>query len=251
MLERHSVFGYQCSTCKNVYPKSSARHSCCKGGLTIRGPDEDPVYEAYSQNCTVIVIPDKRRLAEKGEGKIKTFTELHHPGPALDAISPPLQEEDAISILAEVDVDFGSVYTESLYSPKHRAPARAPSVAYIPTPTQVLRVQQMKLAQDKRVILNVCGQKFETSVSILHHLTETVYTYFMDRDPSHFRHILNYLRNGGGDTTNALPHDLRYLKELQREADFFTVCDTLLLHVNIHLCIHFVMQQYDVFFPLT
>jgi hypothetical protein len=167
---------------------------------------------------------------------------LHHPEPASDAIVLPFSEEDAISILAEVDDDFGSIHTESPYSPKPRTPAKASSVAYVPTPTQILRVQQMKLAQDKRIILNVGGQKFETSVSTLQkdpssvlaymvmpdsplkpYNTDSVYTYFVDRDPSHFRHILNYLRNGGGDTTNTFPHDIRYLRELQREAEFYNL----------------------------
>jgi hypothetical protein len=40
---------------------------------------------------------------------------------------------------------------------------------------------------------------------------------FIDRDPTHFRHILNYLRDG------TVPADLEQLgrQELMREADFF------------------------------
>jgi hypothetical protein len=40
---------------------------------------------------------------------------------------------------------------------------------------------------------------------------------FIDRDPTHFRHILNYLRDG------TVPADLDHLsrQELVREADFF------------------------------
>ncbi|KAK3612163.1 hypothetical protein CHS0354_016548 [Potamilus streckersoni] len=131
------------------------------------------------------------------------------------------------------------IHMESPYSPKPRTPAKASSVAYVPTPTQILRVQQMKLAQDKRIILNVGGQKFETSVSSLQkdpssvltymvmpdsplkpYNTDSVYKYFLDRKPNHFRHILNNSRYGG-NPSNTFPHDVIYLKEQQREAEFY------------------------------
>jgi len=41
---------------------------------------------------------------------------------------------------------------------------------------------------------------------------------FVDRDPTHFRHVLNYLR---GATT--FPETLQGLRELRLEADFFSL----------------------------
>ncbi|KAL9648283.1 hypothetical protein ABK040_001700 [Willaertia magna] len=44
--------------------------------------------------------------------------------------------------------------------------------------------------------------------------------YFIDRDPTHFRYILNYLRNGG---TCKLPSDCDVLGELLEEACFYQI----------------------------
>ncbi|KAL9648287.1 hypothetical protein ABK040_001704 [Willaertia magna] len=44
--------------------------------------------------------------------------------------------------------------------------------------------------------------------------------YFIDRDPTHFRYILNYLRNGG---TCQLPSNSDILKELLEEACFYQI----------------------------
>ena len=45
---------------------------------------------------------------------------------------------------------------------------------------------------------------------------------FVDRDPKHFRLILNFLRDG----TAALPTDPIELQEIKQEAEFFQVGDT-------------------------
>ena len=44
-------------------------------------------------------------------------------------------------------------------------------------------------------------------------------TYFIDRDGTHFRFILNYLR--GDLHVDTFPNDVTVLKEIQREADYF------------------------------
>ena len=50
--------------------------------------------------------------------------------------------------------------------------------------------------------------------------------YYIDRDGSHFRHILNYLRNGAPFDAEVLPDDRRTLLELLTEARFY-MCQRL------------------------
>ena len=45
-------------------------------------------------------------------------------------------------------------------------------------------------------------------------------TVFIDRDGTHFRYILNYLRDGGVQL-DALPRNRQVLRELKSEAIFF------------------------------
>ena len=45
-------------------------------------------------------------------------------------------------------------------------------------------------------------------------------TIFIDRDGTHFRHILNYLRDGG-IKLDALPRNRQVLRELRNEAVFY------------------------------
>ena len=83
------------------------------------------------------------------------------------------------------------------------------------------------------VKLNIGGQHFTTSLQTLkkdpnsmlaamfsgRHELETTEdgSYFIDRDGTHFRFILNYLRNG----ELILPEGATFLKELETEAKFY------------------------------
>ena len=59
-----------------------------------------------------------------------------------------------------------------------------------------------------------------------------VFTFHLDRDPMHFRYILNYLRG-----SDVLPSDYHSLKELRIEADFYMLFD-LKKHVDKALARH-------------
>ena len=85
------------------------------------------------------------------------------------------------------------------------------------------------------IYLNIGGHKFETSLltlrkdpnSMLYAMFSGIYklkkdrdgAYFIDRDGTHFRYILNYLRDGSVDVMN----DEQQLKQLLREAQYFQV----------------------------
>ena len=95
----------------------------------------------------------------------------------------------------------------------------------------------------RRVRIDVGGTVFSTSEETLRvHpyfsrlLDEKVYdtdTLFVDRDPTHFRTVLNYLRGSA-----VLPVSLHSLRELRQEADFYSLTvlvarvDELLLAVE-------------------
>ena len=95
---------------------------------------------------------------------------------------------------------------------------------------------KLQQSQEGRVILNIGGQCFQTSrVTLMADPTSMFAlmlrkgcplrpsrnTYFLDRDPSHFKFILNYLRNGAHVDICMLPHEKRYLLEMLMESRFY------------------------------
>ena len=71
--------------------------------------------------------------------------------------------------------------------------------------------------------------------------TEDDGTIFIDRDGTHFRYILNYLRDGG-IATDALPRSRQVLRELRNEAVYFQVklaykvLFTQIINCNVQKC---------------
>ena len=87
-------------------------------------------------------------------------------------------------------------------------------------------------------MLNIGGQCFHTSMVTLGAEPNSILgllsvrncpmrphrnCYYFDRDPAHFKFILNYLRNGAHLEMLTLPHEKWYLLELLTEARFFRV----------------------------
>ena len=50
---------------------------------------------------------------------------------------------------------------------------------------------------------------------------DNIYTYFLDRDPRHFDHILNYLCSRCNADLSTFPRTIIALRELQRECNFY------------------------------
>ena len=113
-------------------------------------------------------------------------------------------------------------------------------LSYTPTPTRLLKIQQLNKGQQTRFILNIGGTKFETSAETISSFPDSVLSamiaedspmkpyqidgrssYFIDRDPRHFPLILNYLRNKARLHTDLLPRDIKQLRELQIECNFY------------------------------
>ena len=77
--------------------------------------------------------------------------------------------------------------------------------------------------------LNVGGVSFSTSIETLQmggntyfeHISTQRSPVFIDRDPRHFRTILNFLR----DRACALPADAQSIEEIGREAAFYGVLE--------------------------
>jgi hypothetical protein len=89
--------------------------------------------------------------------------------------------------------------------------------------------------QEERLIFNIGGTHFQTSKVVMRADPTSLFslmllpkspfrpnsTYFFDRDPAHFRIILNYLRNGAHIEIAVLPKEQRYLYEILQEAKYY------------------------------
>ncbi|CAD6192111.1 unnamed protein product [Caenorhabditis auriculariae] len=108
---------------------------------------------------------------------------------------------------------------------------------------------QFEDSMNNRVLLNVGGQRFETTVATLSRIPDSVLAtmvsdrwkkddeLFIDRDPKHFGKILNFLRDGDDFVA---PTDSEATEELKREATFYN------LPILIDLCMPTVFDVGDV-----
>jgi hypothetical protein len=115
-------------------------------------------------------------------------------------------------------------------------------------------LQALQHTQEYKVWLNIGGVKYEISQVTLRNDPASVFSlmllpnspfrpsgnvFFFDRDPSHFRIILGYLRNNCCMEKRILPHEPKYLYELITEARFYKLFGlVVLLEERIHdLCL--------------
>ncbi|WAR06776.1 BACD3-like protein [Mya arenaria] len=101
---------------------------------------------------------------------------------------------------------------------------------------EIVRMEEMHNIQKGRIKLDVGGHVFTTSKLTLTREADSMLAamfsgrhelvkeedgcVFIDRDGTHFRYVLNYLRDGGV-AMDCLPRDRQILKELKKEATFY------------------------------
>ncbi|ORX51543.1 hypothetical protein DM01DRAFT_1375278 [Hesseltinella vesiculosa] len=112
--------------------------------------------------------------------------------------------------------------------------------------TEKETMRHIRKCQDEKIKLNVGGQKFETSLSTLqrdpqctlatmfngHHevVHEEDGSYFIDRDGTYFRLVLNYLRDL--KLPPNVKHDPKIMDELKQEAVFYKISGLLKLTIT-------------------
>jgi hypothetical protein len=102
-------------------------------------------------------------------------------------------------------------------------------------------MQTHKTAQEGRVVLNIGGHRFETSVQTLRRLPHTFFdayfsgryaqdvcsdgSIFIDRDGEHFGYVLEYMRDGVVSVAvqEASELNVRLLRKLKREFGFYCI----------------------------
>lgn len=98
------------------------------------------------------------------------------------------------------------------------------------------KVQEQNIITDSQITLDIGGEKFTTSLTTLTNVQDSVFvhlfcgtyiakpgkdgSFFFDRDGIHFRHILNYLRNGP-KAIASIPNEESVLEEILSEAKYY------------------------------
>lgn len=109
------------------------------------------------------------------------------------------------------------------------------------------RMEEVYQFQSSPVHLNIGGHRFTTSLQTLRRDNDSMLatmfsgrhklvqepdgSYFVDRDGTHFRHILNYLRDGF--RADMLPQDEVSLREIMNEAQYYQLNDLITAVENV------------------
>lgn len=109
---------------------------------------------------------------------------------------------------------------------------------------ELVRMHTVNVIQETRIKLNIGGHTFVTSTFTLtkdpNSMLAAMFSgrhalkqeedggYFLDRDGTHFRYVLNYLRDGSF-RSGTLPSDRNFLSELLTEAEYFQISGLIAL----------------------
>ena len=135
----------------------------------------------------------------------------------------------------ELEIDLDKEFPGVVFEP----PVRTSTSDLLPSKGLNAKIESFKKAQGQKVVLNIGGVRFECCRESLIKDQKSLFAeifseespvkpslgnqYFFDRDPAHFRIILNYLRNGCKIDIRTLPKDIRYLYELFYEAEYYNL----------------------------
>lgn len=114
---------------------------------------------------------------------------------------------------------------------------------------EVARMESLHQIQETKIKLDVGGQVYTTSIQTLRRDPESLLaamfsgryemkrepdgSYFVDRDGTHFRHILNFLRDGHLEA-GTLPSEGHVIKELLREAKYYKLDNLVTYMQELH-----------------
>ena len=164
---------------------------------------------------------EKRKNVRKDKKEVKKSSKRLSEGKKDKLIHMPEEEGEKITQM--------TVITETIFETER---GDAPSNNKDEEGIMNKEVRKVKEAASSRVLLNIGGQKFDTSRATLTTDPSSLFALviqeegsqeylFFDRDPAHFRLILNFMRNGCTCDLRTLPHDARYLYELYYEAKYY------------------------------
>ncbi|KAK6186436.1 hypothetical protein SNE40_008474 [Patella caerulea] len=170
--------------------------------------------------------------------------DLHPLGSPISSVSAntTINDEECIQYTAEPVAQIINT-KQNIVRPSVPVITLKPSSTQVPEIDELdLQLQQMSLNQNTRILLNVGGVKFEITCETLSadpksllarmvsrgspfkpYKVGEVYCYFIDRDPQHFRVIINFLRSIGGKypSSRFLPNNSIILEEILCEAAFY------------------------------
>lgn len=229
LLEQHSMLGYMCPVCQRTFNRPNASHEGCRNGVK---PNNLILYcrqtGKQGMEATALLDDFRRRIPSLVE-KVNEELPPHQPsrGPMQGAPSAKRARHDDLQDILE-DLPDELAF---LVNGDTEAVSQYVSVPESPRTCEAATLKTTDVTgDDGRIILDIGGTKFTTSRATLNMVSGCFFTdmllpsitnYFVDRDPLHFRTILNFLRYGGNIRPVLLPDTVKELVELEIESEYY------------------------------